>query len=58
MIHVIEVFGQADWIDLTTARVWQQSPIADSLITQIASGGAGRWLARVCGEVATGDPPG
>ncbi len=41
MIHVMAVLGQAAWIDRTTARVWQQSPIADSRITQIASGGAG-----------------
>jgi hypothetical protein len=38
MIHVIRVLGQADWIDRTTANVWQQSPMAESLITQTASG--------------------
>jgi len=47
MSHVTFVLGQADWIDLTTASVWQQSPMADSLMMQIASGG-----------VAMGDPPG
>jgi len=61
MSHVIFVLGQAAWIDLTTASAWQQSPIADSLMMQIDSGGA---IARpVCGEgvifdLLGGDPPG
>lgn len=39
MIHVMPVSGQVSWIERTTARAWQVSPIADRRTTQIFSGG-------------------